>query len=64
VVFLALGKEAKMVSVEVGINDDNYIEVLKGVTEGQAVISGGYKAIARDLADGKRIKVAPLEHEP
>jgi HlyD family secretion protein len=36
--------------------------VVEGVQEGQEVVSGGFKAISRELEDGKKIKkgtVAP-----
>jgi HlyD family secretion protein len=63
VVFLADGAKAKMVKVKSGISDENYSEVLDGLQEGQDVISGGYKAISRDLEDGKTIKIGEPEKE-
>jgi HlyD family secretion protein len=59
VVFLKDGDHAKMVSVKHGIGDDMYYEIVSGVDEGQEVISGGYRAISRDLEDGKKIKIGP-----
>ncbi len=56
VVFLAQGERAKMVPVKIGISDDTHWEITEGLLEGQEVISGGYRAISRDLEDGKRIK--------
>ena len=56
VVFLADIEKAKMSSVKRGISDENYSEILEGLQEGQEVISGGYKAISRDLEEGKKIK--------
>jgi HlyD family secretion protein len=47
---------AKMVAVERGISDEGYTEIIKGLEEGQEVVSGGYKAISRDLEDGKRVR--------
>jgi len=29
------------------------------VTEGQEIVSGGFRAISRDLEDGKKIKKGP-----
>jgi HlyD family secretion protein len=63
VVFLEDGDKAKMVSVKRGISDDNYTEIIEGLQEEQEVISGGYKAISRDLEDGKRIKRGEPEKE-
>lgn len=56
VVFLADGDHAKMVPVKIGISDDTYWEITEGIQEGQEVISGGYRAVSRDLEDGKKIK--------
>jgi HlyD family secretion protein len=59
VVFLMEGERAKMVPVKIGISDDNYWEITQGLTEGQEVVSGGYRAISRDLEDNKKIKKGP-----
>ena len=63
VVFLENGDRTKMTSVKRGISDDNYTEIIEGLQEGQEVVSGGYKAISRDLEDGKRIKRGEPEKE-
>ena len=59
VVFLLEGERARMVPVKIGISDDNYWEITDGLKEGQEIVSGGYRAISRDLEDGKRIKKGP-----
>lgn len=59
VVFLMDGEHAKMVPVKIGISDDNYWEITDGLKDGEDVISGGYRAISRDLEDGKKIKKGP-----
>jgi HlyD family secretion protein len=59
VVFLMEGDHAKMVPVKVGIFDDTRWEITDGLQEGQEVISGGYKAISRELEDGKKVKKGP-----
>ncbi len=56
VVFVMEGDHAKMVPVKIGISDDNYWEITEGLTEGQEVVSGGFRAITRDLDDGKKIR--------
>jgi len=56
VVFVVEGDEVKMVPVKRGISDDAYVEITEGLTGGQEVVSGGYKAISRELEDGKKIK--------
>ena len=56
VVFLMEGDRAKMVPVKIGISDDTHWEITEGLKDGQEVISGGYRAISRDLEDGKKVK--------
>jgi HlyD family secretion protein len=66
VVFLMEGDRAKMAPVKIGISDDNYWEITEGLNEGQEVVSGGYRAISRDLEDGKKVrkgKARDLEKE-
>jgi HlyD family secretion protein len=64
VVFLRDGDHAKMVTVKTGISDNDYFEIVSGLTEGQEVISGGYKAISKDLEDGKKITVTAEPPKP
>jgi HlyD family secretion protein len=59
VVFALEGDHAKMVPVKIGISDDNYWEVTEGLTEGQEVVSGSFKAITRELDDGKKVRKGP-----
>src|SRR6266566_2917783 len=56
VVFVTGSDTVKMVKVKRGIGDDEYLEITEGLTEGQEAVSGNYKAINRELEDGKRIK--------
>ncbi len=55
VVFVMAADKAKMVPVKIGISDQDYWEITEGLREGEEVVSGGYKAISRDLDDGKKI---------
>jgi HlyD family secretion protein len=68
VVFVVQGDHVKMVPVKRGISDDNYVEILEGPHEGDQVVSGGYKAINRDLEDGKKVilntQIAGQDKEP
>jgi HlyD family secretion protein len=59
VVFVMNGDRVKMVPVKIGISDDSYWEITDGLQEGQEIISGGYRAISRDLEDGKKVKKGP-----
>jgi HlyD family secretion protein len=57
VVFLVDNGKAKMVVVEAGISDDNYLEIKSGLDVGAEVVSGSYRAISRELEDGSIVRV-------
>jgi len=61
VVFVVEGDHVKAVPVKIGIGDDNYWEITDGLAEGQEIVTGGYRAISRDLADGKKIIKGPVD---
>ena len=63
VVFVTEGDHVKMLPVKLGISDDSYWEITDGVKEGQEVVSGGYRAISRELEDGKKVKIGPGKGE-
>ena len=57
VVFVVNKNKAKAVNVKTGISDDNYIQIIDGLKQGQEVVTGSYKAISTDLHDGSDVKV-------
>jgi len=57
VVFLMEGDHVKLAPVKRGISDDSFVEITEGLNEGQEVVSGGYKAISRELEDGKKARI-------
>jgi HlyD family secretion protein len=57
VVFVKEGDKVKMMPVQSGIADDNFIEIQSGIKPGEEVISGSYTAISRDLKDGSKVKI-------
>lgn len=57
VVFIVKNGKAKMLPVETGLSDDNYIAVKKGLSENDDVVSGSYGAISRELKDGSQVRV-------
>lgn len=59
VVFVVDGDQVKMVPVKIGICDDNYWEITEGLKEGQEVVSGNFRAITRELEDGKKVRKGP-----
>jgi HlyD family secretion protein len=63
VVFVVEGDHAKMVPVKIGISDDNYWEITDGLSEGQEVVSGSFRAITRELEDGRKVRKGPATGE-
>ncbi|HXT41911.1 MAG TPA: efflux RND transporter periplasmic adaptor subunit, partial [Candidatus Angelobacter sp.] len=63
VVFVVEGDHVKMVPVKRGISDDSHVEIIEGLKEGEEVVSGGYKAISRELEDGKKVGKGKVEAE-
>ncbi|MCW8849435.1 MAG: efflux RND transporter periplasmic adaptor subunit [Melioribacteraceae bacterium] len=57
VVFIESDNLAKMTEVKTGISDDTYMEIISGLSEGQMVISGPYKAISKELEDSTKVKI-------
>ena len=57
VAFVAESDHVRMVPVKRGISDDSHVEILEGIDENQDVVSGTYKAINRDLEDGKKVVI-------
>jgi HlyD family secretion protein len=55
VVFLLEGGKAKQAAVKRGISDDAFYEMLEGVPEGAEVIAGSFRAVSRELQDGKAV---------
>ena len=57
IVFVVVGDTVAMREVKTGIQDNDYIQVLNGLQEGDKVVTGPYAAIARKLKGGTRIVV-------
>lgn len=57
VIFMVDGNEVKQVKVTTGISDDNYVEIIEGLSGGEKVVSGPYRAISKELEDGKKVSV-------
>jgi HlyD family secretion protein len=57
VVFAVNSERVQMVPVKRGINDDTFAEIIEGLKEGDRIVTGGYKAISRELEDGKKIQL-------
>jgi HlyD family secretion protein len=59
VVFVVAGDHVEAVPVKIGIYDENYWEITSGLTNGEEIVSGGYRAVDRELQDGSKIHVGP-----
>lgn len=57
VVFGIREGKAVMIPVTRGISDDTHTEITSGLDAGVEVVSGGFKAINRELEEGTRVKV-------
>lgn len=54
-VFVVQGASVKMVEVKTGIQDEEYIQILSGVSDSMSVVKGPYSAVSRLLNDGSFI---------
>lgn len=51
------GKTVELIEVTTGIQDDDYIEITNGLSDGAEVVIGPYAAVSRKLEDGDDIIV-------
>ncbi len=58
-VFLCKDGVAKLQKVETGIQDNMYIEIKKGVKEGEEVITAPYRLVSKLLRNGDKVKKVP-----
>ncbi len=57
VVFVEEDNLAKMKKVKTGISDETYMEIIKGLEEGENVIVGPYRAISKELEDSSKVRI-------
>ncbi|MBW6501732.1 MAG: efflux RND transporter periplasmic adaptor subunit [Bacteroidales bacterium] len=60
-VFITDGKYALAKDVRTGIQDNSYIEILSGVSEGDQVISAPFSAISKKLSDSTLVEIVKKE---
>jgi len=58
IVFVVSGDTVGIREVKTGIQDNDYIEIVSGLQEGETVVTGPYSAIARKLEGGSRIRIS------
>lgn len=61
IVFVVTGDTVAVREVKTGIQDNNHIEILSGLQEGESVVTGPYSAIARKLKGGTAVVVTDKE---
>ncbi|MBL7888156.1 MAG: efflux RND transporter periplasmic adaptor subunit [Bacteroidia bacterium] len=54
-VFVYAEGKAKMVKVKTGIQDNNFIQIVSGLNDGDEIISGPYSAVSKQLKDGMEV---------
>lgn len=63
VVFVARDAKAHIRVVESGIQDEQNIEILSGLEEGESIITGPYSLVSKKLTNGDRISKAEAQGE-
>ena len=63
VVFVVTGDTVAMREVKTGIQDNDFIQVVSGLQEGEKVVTGPYAAIARKLKGGMRVRVTDKKNK-
>lgn len=61
IVFVTSGDTVAVREVKTGIQDNDFIQILSGLNEGETVVTGPYSAISRKLEGGGRIHVVDKE---
>jgi HlyD family secretion protein len=61
VVFVVKDDKAEMRVVQIGIASRTDVEITGGVNEGETIVDGPYRTLARELQDGQSIKVLPKD---
>ena len=57
VVFIVDKGVAKKVSIKSGVSDNAYVEVLSGLSGGEEVVKGNFRAVSKELDNGKKVTV-------
>jgi HlyD family secretion protein len=64
IVFCIEGGKAIAREVKTGIQSDDRIEILEGLTEGEEIVTGSYRAISKDLINGSAVAVTKTAEGP
>ena len=58
IVFVVGDGKAEARQVRTGIQSETHIEIVEGLSSGEEIVIGNYRAISRDLEDGSKLRVA------
>jgi HlyD family secretion protein len=61
IIFVYDNQKAKLTTVKTGIQDNNFIEVLSGLSENQEIVTAPYHIITKKLKDGSSLKKVSQE---
>lgn len=61
VVFVVKDDKAEMRVVHTGIASRTDVEILDGISEGETIVDGPYRTLARELQDGQSVKLQPKD---
>ncbi|MDO8999915.1 MAG: efflux RND transporter periplasmic adaptor subunit [Bacteroidota bacterium] len=60
-VFVVNNGTAKQIEIKTGIQDNDYIEIVSGLSGKEEVICGPYSAVSKSLKEGSKIKIVRKE---
>ncbi|MDP3558263.1 MAG: efflux RND transporter periplasmic adaptor subunit [Bacteroidota bacterium] len=60
-VFVVNNGTAKQIEIKTGIQDNDYIEIVSGLSGKEEVICGPYSAVSKSLKEGSKIKIVKKE---
>jgi HlyD family secretion protein len=63
IVFVIKADTVDLVTVKTGIQDDEYIQILSGLSEGETIVTGPYSAVSRKLEQGDTVEIDNDEEE-
>jgi HlyD family secretion protein len=63
-VFVVVDKTAEARQVQTGIQSETHIEIVEGLSGGEEIVVGNYRALSKDLHDGAAVVSVPKAEEP
>jgi HlyD family secretion protein len=63
-VFVKKGSKVRIKVIKTGIQDDEHIEVLSGLSSGETIASGPYATVTKTLNSGDKVRTKKAETDP